>query len=126
MPETITICPLIIRSPLGYDLVLTTHQDAIVTHVSNLTYYVSLAHHIKTNLLLLPPPQLLYNSLNSHFAMIAFLLRLLLEKPTNTNPYYKQTCTNINIIAIHHAMSILLYKRKLENNQPIPDIHNHP
>jgi hypothetical protein len=28
----------------------------------------------------------------------------------------KQTCTNINIIAIHHAMSILLYKRKLENN----------
>jgi hypothetical protein len=38
----------------------------------------------------------------------------------------KQTCTNINIIAIHHAMSILLYKRKLENNQPIPDIHNHP
>jgi hypothetical protein len=25
-------------------------------------------------------------------------------------PHIKQTCTNINIIAIHHAMSILLYK----------------
>ena len=37
----------------------------------------------------------------------------------------QQTCTNINIIAIHHAMSILLYKRKLENNQPLPDTHNH-
>jgi hypothetical protein len=45
--------------------------------------------HQVTNLLLLPPPQLLYNSLNSHFAMIAFLLRLLIEKLTNTNPYYK-------------------------------------
>jgi hypothetical protein len=41
-------------------------------------------------------------------------------------PYIKQTCTNINIIAIYHAMSILLYKRKLENNQPLPDTHNHP
>jgi hypothetical protein len=40
--------------------------------------------------------------------------------------HIKQTCTNINIIAIHHAMSILLYKRKLENNQPLLDIHNHP
>jgi hypothetical protein len=38
----------------------------------------------------------------------------------------QQTCTNINIIAIHHAMSILLYKRKLENNQPLPITHNHP
>jgi hypothetical protein len=38
----------------------------------------------------------------------------------------KQTCTNINIIAIHHAMSILLHKRKLENNQPLPNTHNHP
>jgi hypothetical protein len=38
----------------------------------------------------------------------------------------KQTCTNINIIAIHHAMSILLHKRKLENNQPLSNTHNHP
>jgi hypothetical protein len=41
-------------------------------------------------------------------------------------PQIKQTCTNINIIAIHHAMSILLYKRKLENNQRLSITHNHP
>jgi hypothetical protein len=28
----------------------------------------------------------------------------------------KQMFTNINIIAIHHAMSILLHKRRIENN----------
>jgi hypothetical protein len=38
----------------------------------------------------------------------------------------QQTCTNINIIAIHHAMSILLYKHRLENNQPLPITHSHP
>jgi hypothetical protein len=32
----------------------------------------------------------------------------------------KQTFSNINIIAIHHAMSILLHKRRIENNQSIP------
>ena len=31
----------------------------------------------------------------------------------------KHIFTNINIIAIHHAMSILLHKRRIENNQPI-------
>jgi hypothetical protein len=41
-------------------------------------------------------------------------------------PKIQQTYTNINIIAIHHAMSILLYKRKLENNQPLSITHNHP
>jgi hypothetical protein len=34
-----------------------------------------------------------------------------------------QTFTNINIIAIHHAMSILLHKRRIENNQPLPQPH---
>jgi hypothetical protein len=106
------ICPLIIRSPLGYYLVLAAHQDAIITHVSNLTYYVSLAYHINTNLLLLPPPQLLYNSLNSHFAMIAFLLRLLIEKPTNTNPYYK--------ISKHMAGMLPLSWSLLQVQEPHP------
>jgi hypothetical protein len=32
----------------------------------------------------------------------------------------KQAFTNINIIAIHHAMSILLHKRRIENNQTLP------
>src|SRR5450759_596613 len=89
MLEYTMICPLIIRFPPSYYLVLAPHQDAIVTHISNLTYYVSLAYHINTNLLLLPPPQSIYNSSNSHSAMIAFLLRLLIAKTTNTNPYYK-------------------------------------
>jgi hypothetical protein len=30
----------------------------------------------------------------------------------------------VNIIAIKYAMNILLYKRKLENNQPLPTILN--
>lgn len=33
----------------------------------------------------------------------------------------KQTLKNINIIAIHHAMSILLHKHRFENNQPLLD-----
>jgi hypothetical protein len=36
-------------------------------------------------------------------------------------PTIKHTLKNINIIAIHHAMSILLYKRRIENHQPLPD-----
>jgi hypothetical protein len=38
----------------------------------------------------------------------------------------KQTCININNIAIHHPMSILLHKRKIENNQPLPILHDPP
>ena len=33
----------------------------------------------------------------------------------------KSTLTNINIIAIQHLTSIILHKRRLENNQPLPD-----
>jgi hypothetical protein len=32
----------------------------------------------------------------------------------------KQAFTNINIIAIYHAMSILFHKRRIENNQTLP------
>ena len=32
----------------------------------------------------------------------------------------KQTFTKINTIAIQHAMSIILHKRRLENNEPLP------
>jgi hypothetical protein len=35
-------------------------------------------------------------------------------------PTIKQSLQNINTIAIHHAMSILLHKRRLENNQSLP------
>jgi hypothetical protein len=112
MPEYTMICLLIIRSLPGYYLVLATHHDAIVMHVSNLTYYVSLAYHINTNLLLLPPPQSLYNSLNSHSAMIAFLLRLLIEKTTNKNPYYK--------ISKHMAGMLPLSWSSLQVQEPHP------
>jgi hypothetical protein len=33
----------------------------------------------------------------------------------------KTTLTNINTIAIQHLTSIILHKRRLENNQPLPD-----
>ena len=33
----------------------------------------------------------------------------------------KTTLTNINTIAIQHLTSIFLHKRRLENNQPLPD-----
>ena len=161
--------PLIIRSPPGYYLVLATHQDTIVTHVSNLTYYGSWAYHINTKFLLFPPPQSLYNSLNSHSAMIASLLRLLIKKVTNMNLYYKiskhmarmlplswsllqvqephstsqpwpsfminytfQDCTSNKCAQTSTSLPsfmpfiILLYKRKLQNNQPLPNTHNHP
>jgi hypothetical protein len=51
---------------------------------------------------------------------------LLHDKLHIPKPPIQQTCTNINIIAIHHAMSILLHKQKLENNQPLPDTHYPP
>jgi hypothetical protein len=38
----------------------------------------------------------------------------------------KQAFTNINIIAIHHAMSILLYKQRIENNQTLPHVNIPP
>jgi hypothetical protein len=41
-------------------------------------------------------------------------------------PAIKQACININTIAKHHAMSILLYKRKLENNQSLPISYDPP
>ena len=33
----------------------------------------------------------------------------------------KSTLTNIDTIAIHHLTSIILHKRRLENNQPLPN-----
>jgi hypothetical protein len=36
-------------------------------------------------------------------------------------PTITHTLKNINIIAIYHAMSILLYKRRIKNHQPLPD-----
>jgi hypothetical protein len=36
----------------------------------------------------------------------------------------KETLTNINTIAIQHLTSIILHKRRLENNQPLPDPNN--
>ena len=33
----------------------------------------------------------------------------------------KSTLTNINTIAIQHLTSIILHKRRLENNQPLPN-----
>jgi hypothetical protein len=38
----------------------------------------------------------------------------------------KQTCININTIAIQHAMSILLHKRQLKDNQPLPEFQDTP
>jgi hypothetical protein len=35
-------------------------------------------------------------------------------------PTITQTLQNINTLAIHHAMLILLHKRQLKNNQPLP------
>jgi hypothetical protein len=40
-------------------------------------------------------------------------------------PQIKHTFSNINIIAIHHAMSILLHKRLIENNQSLPQHQAH-
>ena len=38
----------------------------------------------------------------------------------------RNTFKNINTIAIQYAMSILLHKRRLENNQPLPQIQDPP
>ena len=38
----------------------------------------------------------------------------------------KTTFKNINTIAIQYAMSILLHKQKIENNQTLPDTHDPP
>ena len=38
----------------------------------------------------------------------------------------RNTFKNINTIAIQHAMSILLHKRKIENNQALPDTQDTP
>jgi hypothetical protein len=46
-------------------------------------------------------------------------MTLLYDKLKIPKPSIKQTCIKINNIAIHHAMSILLNKRRLENNQPL-------
>ena len=35
----------------------------------------------------------------------------------------RNTFKEINTIAIHHAMSIILHKRKIENNEPLPLVH---
>jgi hypothetical protein len=41
-------------------------------------------------------------------------------------PAIRNTFKNINTIAIQYAMSILLHKRRLENNQPLPQIQDPP
>jgi hypothetical protein len=38
----------------------------------------------------------------------------------------KNTFRNINTIAIHYAMSILLHKRRIENRQPLPQTFDPP
>lgn len=38
----------------------------------------------------------------------------------------KQTLKNIHIIVIHHAMSILLDRSTLENNQPLSELFDPP
>jgi hypothetical protein len=38
----------------------------------------------------------------------------------------KNTFKNINTIAIHYAMSILLHKRRIENHQPLPQTLDPP
>lgn len=47
-------------------------------------------------------------------------IKILKEKFNIPKSQIKPILTDINTIAIHHAMSILLYKQKLENNQPLP------
>jgi hypothetical protein len=39
-------------------------------------------------------------------------------------PLIKQTLSNININAIYYAISILLHKQRIENNQPISTFQN--
>jgi hypothetical protein len=53
-------------------------------------------------------------------------MTLLHDKLKIPKPSIKQTCIKINNIAIHHAMSILLHKRHLKNNQPLPTSQDPP
>jgi hypothetical protein len=53
-------------------------------------------------------------------------MTLLHDKLKISKPSTKQTCIKINNIAIHHAMSILLHKCRLENNQPLPTSQDPP
>jgi hypothetical protein len=53
-------------------------------------------------------------------------MTLLHDKLKKFKPIIKQTCININNIAIHHTMSIFLHNRKIENNQPLPILHDPP
>ena len=47
-------------------------------------------------------------------------MKILEEKFKILEKTIKQTFSEINIIAIQHAMSIILHKRRLENNEPLP------
>jgi hypothetical protein len=57
---------------------------------------------------------------NTHKTTISAVKNLYLIPKTLIKPMVSQLNTN----AIKYAMNILLYKRKLENNQPIPIIPN--
>ena len=47
-------------------------------------------------------------------------MKILEEKFKIPEKTIRQTFGEINTIAIQHAMSIILYKRRLENNEPLP------
>ena len=49
-----------------------------------------------------------------------FSMKILNEKFKILEKTIRQTFSEINIIAIQHAMSIILHKRRLENNEPPP------
>ena len=53
---------------------------------------------------------------STHKNTISELKRIFSLPKNITEPVVSQ----INIIAIKYAMNILLFKRKLENNQPLP------
>jgi hypothetical protein len=47
-------------------------------------------------------------------------LKVLKENYKYKDTIITHTLTNINTIAIHHLTSIILYRRRLEHNQPLP------
>ena len=47
-------------------------------------------------------------------------MKILEEKLKIPEKNIRQTFREINTIAIQHAMSIILHKRRLENNEPLP------
>ena len=49
-----------------------------------------------------------------------FSMKILEEKFKIPEKTIRQTFSEINTIAIQHAMSIILHKRRLENNEPLP------